>query len=97
MTVTDPTDGKPGLRLETAASVTLRDTIIKHMHAFGHVIKHDRLTGRAVVSAYVDGLAGAMAFVIAGGNGSRDEVTAATLRELHDAIARDLAHLGQKQ
>lgn len=85
-------DGKPGLSIESAASVVLRDTIIKHMQAFSHVIRNDRAAGQSVVAAYVDGLAGAVALAIAGGHASREGITA-TVAKLRDAIERDLRHL----
>lgn len=90
--ITDP-DGKPGLRQETAAALTLRDAIKQHMRIFAHVIRADRKAGQDVVAAYVDGLAGAIALTIRGGHGNRDEVTAATEAKLREAITRDLAQL----
>lgn len=86
-------DGKPGLRIESAASVTLRDTIAKHMEIFSHVIRADRVAGQSVTAAYVDGLAGAAALVIAGGHGSKDEVTGQLVTLLRTCIERDLRHL----
>jgi hypothetical protein len=86
-------DGKPGLRQESAAAITLRDTITRHMNAFAHVIQHDREAGRAVVAAYIDGLAGAMALTVRGGHASRDEVDAGVRLQLNNALTRDLAHL----
>lgn len=84
---------KPGLSIESAAGIVLRDTIIKHMHTFGHVIRRDRLSNAGVVAAYTDGLAGAVALTIAGGHGSRGEVVQATIDALLEAIDRDLRHL----
>ena len=86
-------DGKPGLRQESAAAITLRDTIAQHMRAFAHVIREDREAGADVVAAYIAGLAGAMALTVRGGHGSREEVNAGVQLKLKDAIARDLAHL----
>lgn len=86
-------DGKPGLRTETAAGVTLRSLIAEHMRIFSEVIREDREAGQAVVAAYVDGLAGAMALIIRGGYGSPAEVTLATQHKVNDALTRDLAHL----
>jgi hypothetical protein len=86
-------DGKLGLRQESAAAITLRDTIAQHMHAFSHVIRDDREAGAAVVAAYIDGLAGAVALTVHGGHGSRDEVNVGVQLKLKDAVARDLAHL----
>lgn len=83
----------PGLRIESAASVVLRDSIVKHMHVFGDVIKRDRAAGQSVVAAYIDGLAGAIALVIAGGHGSREDVVKSSNVELFKAIDRDLKHL----
>lgn len=91
MTRTDP-DGKPGLRQETAAALTLRDTITQHMQVFGHVIRADRKVSQDVVAAYIDGLAGAIALTVRGGHGSRDEVVAATILKLQKNVTRDLAH-----
>jgi len=44
-----------GMRLETAASVILRDAIVRHMEQFAYVIRRDRACNAAVVAAYVDG------------------------------------------
>ena len=84
-----------GLRIETAASITLRDTITKHMHTFAHVIRADRAANAGVVAAYIDGLAGAAALTVAGGHGSRNDVTEAVVKSLRDAIERDLKHLAR--
>lgn len=86
-------DGKPGLRIESAASVTLRDSILKHMAVFAHVIRRDRAANASVVAAYVDGLAGATALTIAGGHGPRTEVIDAVIKSLRQAIDRDLVHI----
>lgn len=86
-------DGKPGLRIESAASVTARDMITKHVTVFSHVIKHDRAASQSVVAAYVDGLAGVTALAIAGRQGSRTDVIEATIAKLREAIDRDLQHL----
>lgn len=85
----------PGLCIESAASVILRDSIVKHMHVFGDVVRRDRAAGQSVVAAYIDGLAGAMALVIAGGHGGQSDITEATIDVLRNAIARDLAHLSR--
>lgn len=86
-------DGKPGLRQESAAAITLRDTIAQHMNAFAHVIHADRTAGQAVVGAYINGLAGAMALTVRGGHSSRDEITTAVRLKLEECLSRDLAHL----
>lgn len=86
-------DGQPGLRLESAASVTIRDTIRKHMAIFQAIIRHDRAAGQSTTAAYIDGLAGTMALVVAGGHSSKDEVLQATIRGLTAALDRDLKHL----
>lgn len=83
---------KPGLSIESAASVILRDTIAKHMQTFAHVIRHDRAAGQSVVAAYIDGLAGAMALVVAGGHCDLHGVDA-IMQSLRDAVQRDLRHL----
>jgi hypothetical protein len=92
-TPTDPVDGKPGLRIETAASYVLRDFIRQHMAQYGIAIRRDRLANAGVVAAYIDALAGAIALTIAGGHGSRDEVMNALGPKITEAIDRDLAHL----
>lgn len=79
-----------GLRIETAASVIMRDTIQKHMRTFAHVIKGDRAAGQSVVSTYIDGLSGAAALVIVGRHGSREDVIEATVKQLRECIDRDL-------
>jgi hypothetical protein len=84
-----------GLKIETAASVTLRDAMRQHMQNFYFVIRSSRPTGQAVVAAYIDGLAGAVALTIAGGHGSKDDVVNATVTKLREAVDRDLRHLGK--
>lgn len=86
---------KNGLRIESAASVILRDTILKHMGIFAHVIRTDRAANASVVAAYVDGLAGATALTVAGGHGPRTEVIDAVIKSLRTAIDRDLQHLAR--
>lgn len=93
--LTDPTDGKPGLRIETAASVTARDMITKHLQMFGPAVMSDRHTARQTTAAYTDGLAGAVALTIAGRHGSKEDVLNATIKSLRDAVDRDLKHLKQ--
>lgn len=90
---TDPTDGKPGLRQETAAAVLARKIITSHLKSFGRLVKSDREAASATVAAYTDGLAGVMALAIAGGHGSRDEVLLVTINELRKALDRDLLHI----
>jgi len=90
---TDPTDGKPGLRMESAASIVLRDVITQHMRVFSHVIHGDRIASQSVVAAYIDGLAGALALTIAGGHGSVEDVICMTTNKLANAVTRDLQHL----
>ncbi len=83
-----------GLRIESAASVILRDSINKHMHVFAEVIRRDRAAGQSVSAAYIDGLAGALALVIAGGHGqSVDEVLETACKTLRESVRRDLRHL----
>lgn len=87
-------DGKPGLRIESAASIILRDTITQHMHVFGEVVRRDRAAGQSVVAAYIDGLAGAFALTVAGRHADLESVEAVIIK-LRDAIDRDLRHLGR--
>ena len=86
-----------GLKIESAAAVTLRDAIRQHMQNFYFTIRTSRLAGQAVVAAYVDGLAGAMALTIASGHGSKEDIINATVTKLREAVDRDLRHLGRKQ
>lgn len=87
---------KPGLSIESAASIVLRDTIMQHMQIFGHVIRFDKVAGQSVASAYIDGLAGALAFIIAGRHGgSKDDVLDEAVQKLREALDRDLQHLGR--
>lgn len=90
------TDAPQGMRLETAASVILRDLIGDYTRNFLHVIKNDRLTGQGVVAAYIDGLAGAISLTVAGGHGSRAEVLSSVRQKLYEAVDRDLQHLGRR-
>lgn len=85
-----------GLRIESAASVIMRDQIQKHMQIFAHVIRRDRVANASVVAAYVDGLAGATALTIVGGHGSRQDVIEAVIKSLRAAIDRDLQHLARQ-
>jgi len=90
---TDPTDGQPGLRIESAASILARDMITKHMGQFQYAIRGDRAASYSTVAAYVDGLAGVVALTIAGKHASRDEAVEAAVKQLRAAIDRDLQHL----
>lgn len=87
---------KPGLSIESAASVTLRHSIQEHMRVFGHVIRTDRAGGQSTTAVYIDGLAGATALVIAGGWGDKSEVTERVIQTLREAIERDLKHLARR-
>lgn len=84
-----------GLSIESAASVTLRDTLESHMRTFNHVIRHDRVAGKSVHAQYVNALAGTMALMIAGGQAGRDDIIAVTMAKLVECIDRDLKHLGK--
>lgn len=90
---TDPTDGKPGLRLETAASVIARNFVLDHMRQFAHVIRKDRASNASVTAVYLDALAGVLALTVVGGHASRDEVLQAVGEKLREAVNRDLRHL----
>lgn len=83
----------PGLRIESAASVILLDTIKKHMEIFAPVIRADRAANASVVAAYASGLAGAVALTIAGGHGSREDVAEAAIKSFRTALERDLKYL----
>lgn len=82
-----------GLKVETAAGVTLRDAIRQHMQSFYFTIRANRESGQAVVAAYIDGLAGAMALTISSSHGSKEDVVNATVTKLREAVDRDLRHL----
>lgn len=84
---------KPGLSIESAASVTLRDTLASHMITFNHVIRHDRVAGKSVHAQYVNALAGTMALMIAGGQANYDGLVEATVAKLKECIDRDLRHI----
>jgi hypothetical protein len=85
----DPT--KP-LRFETAASIILADTLKQFFHTFAHVVRADRVAGKACTATMIDGLAGTMALVIAGGHGSKEDVLESTIAKLREAVDRDLRH-----
>jgi hypothetical protein len=87
---------KPGLSIESAASVTLRNTLLDHMRTFNHVIRADRAAGKSVHAEYVNALAGTMALMIAGGQCSRDDIVTGTATKLIECLERDLKMLGQK-
>lgn len=86
----------PGLRIESAASVTARDMIQKHMEVFAHVIRNDRAAGQSTVATYIDALAGSVALVVAGGHGSRTDVIENTIAKLRECINRDLQMLARQ-
>lgn len=81
------------MKLEHGAALVLRDLILDHMGKFAHVIRREQVAGRNVTAAYVDGLAGACALCVAGGQGSREEIEEAAIKAFRDALRRDLAHL----
>ena len=85
-----------GLRIESAASVTAKDMITKHVAVFAHVIRTDRAANTSTVAVYIDGLAAVAALTIAGGFGSKDDITLTIVGKLTEAIERDLKHLGAK-
>jgi hypothetical protein len=87
------TDGKPGLRIESAASVLLRDTIHRYFAQFALVLRRDRMAGVSAVTEFRNGYAGAIALVIAGGHASRDDIINAEIAKLREYVDRDLAHL----
>lgn len=92
----DPTDGKPGLRLETAASIIARNFICDHFTQYGAVVRRDKITAQAVTLEFVTGLAGACALAIAGGHASKDEILNVTIATFREYVDRDLQHLGRK-
>jgi len=83
-----------GLKIETAAGITLRDAIRQHMTSFALTISANRHTGQAVIAAYIDGLSGTMALAIAASHGSKEEIVNTTLTKLREALDRDLQYLG---
>lgn len=95
--ITDPTDGLPGLRIETAASILARNFVQDHMAQFGLVIRRDRAANRSMSAVYLDALAGIAALTIAGGHGSREEVLQAIGAKLRECVDRDLQHLERKK
>jgi len=82
-----------GMTLETASSVIARDMIRNHLAQFQYAIRNDRAASMSTVAAYIDGLAGAVAFTIAGGQSSRDNAIEHVKAKLVEAIDRDLAML----
>ena len=93
---TDPRDGLPGLSVETAAHVILRDKIKRHLTEYSDAIMRDRKTGANAVAAFVDGLAGTMAMCVISGQVSRDDCLAATVHALRKALDRDLLQLATR-
>lgn len=87
-------DGKPGLRMESASSVVARDMVQKHLSTFQHVIMADRVAGQSTAAAYIDGLAGCLAYVVVGQHEDRTQVVETAIKTLREAIERDLRHLG---
>lgn len=84
-----------GLKIETAAGVTIRDAIRQHMASFAHTIRANRHTGQDVIGAYISGLTAAMALAIAGGHASKEDVVNATLAKLREVLDEDLQYLGR--
>lgn len=93
MTPRDPTDGKPGLRIETAAGVLAVDMIANHIAQFQFVIRKDRHASGAAVAAYIEGLACVVALTIAGKHGSYWEVMSATEQRLREEVDKVLTKL----
>lgn len=91
--MTDPT--KP-LRFEVAAKVILDDTFKRFFHTFSHYIRADRSAGQQCTASMIDGLAGTLSLVIAGGHGSKEEVLNSTIAKLRECVDRDLAHQRKK-
>lgn len=87
---------KPGLSIESASSVIARGHIQKFLETFAHVIRADRVAGKAVHAEYVNGLAGVCALLIAGGQGSKDDVLNGTVAKLREYVDRDLTFMGRK-
>lgn len=85
-------DGR-GLRVETAASVVLKQTMEQYFHAFAHVINQDRAAGKSVHAELTSALAGCVALMIAGGHGSIDDLMGGTVSKLREFVDRDLRHI----
>ena len=94
--ITDPTDGKPGLRIETAASVTAQNMIRDHLGKFAPAIMRDHGVAKSVHAEYTSGLAGVIALLIASGQGSQEDVFNGTIEKLREYVARDLRFMGRK-
>jgi len=58
-------------------------------------VRADRVAGKSVHAQYVNGLAGAMALMIAGGQADKEDIIAATVAKLRECIERDLRFLGK--
>lgn len=84
---------KPGLSIESAASVTIRKTIRDHFRIFSYVIGKDHAAGKSTHAEYVNGLAAVIALMIAGGQGSKDDILNATAAKLRECVERDLQHI----
>jgi hypothetical protein len=82
-----------GLKIEVAAGIVARDQISKFFVQFAMSVRMNRQAARAVTAAYVDGLAGAVALAIQGRHGSKRDIVETTVRQLREAIERDLKHL----
>jgi hypothetical protein len=86
-------DGKPGLRLETAASVTIRDTMRDHLQTFTPVIIRDHAVGKSVHAEYLNGLAGVIALLVVGRHVGKEDVFNATVAKLREYVDRDLQYM----
>ena len=84
---------KPGLSIETAASVIVREFTLDHFAKFAHVVRTDRATNNSVTGEYINALAGAIALKIAGRHASKDDAINATMAKLRECVDRDLRHL----
>jgi hypothetical protein len=86
---------KPGLSIESAASVVLRDAMLKHFHVFSETMRRDHAAGKSVHAEYVNGLAGVIAIMVTGGQGSKVDIINGTVAKLLECVDRDLRHLGR--
>lgn len=84
---------RPGMNLETAASIVLRDTIHEYFSQFAFVIRGHRDVATSVISEFRNGMAGSIALAIAGGHASKDDILAAEFAKLKEYVERDLSRL----
>jgi hypothetical protein len=78
-------------------TASLRNGITDHMEKYGLKIMRERATAQRVVAVYIDGLSGACALCVAGGQASPEEIEAQVIATFRQCLARDLAQMAKRK